>query len=495
MQGVQLIENHDQAYHIWRDSGARDRILVHIDPHHDMWWIDDPRSLTIANFICPALREGLVRELYWVVPDRAWDTRAGRRALRRHLTRIAESYPDEPGPVRTESDRITTTALGRTFVVCPLGSLPEFSEPVLLDVDTDYFVIPRVTYGEVDRNDAMPWCWPDELVERLRALEIGADSVTVAYSVEGGYTPLAWKYLGDEFAWRLRHSEQDDALRGFDEMRRAAIAGQDGEHVAAERHLRKAVDLLPSLAAPAYHLADLLALVGNVFEGRQFYQRAVTLDPSYRTGYGSGFTMYRNGHYPEAMAGFLRTLSLDPGNAYAELGLARLACRRKQWREAESKLRATLTRDAESVDAHRCLGYVLAKQKRQQEAISEYQTSLRLALSGRHTLDEIIATDDGTQRLLDAHHCQVHAVLARLFLSEGDVQRAIDGYRIALAGGHDGWVLRLCVSCAYFKLRHWGLAVAAARAALSVLPQTVIRACRRLRWHVLREARMRVART
>src|SRR5439155_17312064 len=53
---VYLIENHDEAYHIWSEAGLRHRILVHIDAHHDMWWIDDTGSLTIASYICPALK-------------------------------------------------------------------------------------------------------------------------------------------------------------------------------------------------------------------------------------------------------------------------------------------------------------------------------------------------------------------------------------------------------------------------------------------------------
>ena len=62
---------------------------------------------------------------------------------------------------------------------------------------------PSVSYGEVDEHGALPWCWPDELVSRLRAKRLRAELATIAYSVEAGYTPLRWKYLGDELALRL----------------------------------------------------------------------------------------------------------------------------------------------------------------------------------------------------------------------------------------------------------------------------------------------------
>ena len=35
---VFLIENHDQAYKIWRELGLKERTLVHVDAHHDMRW-------------------------------------------------------------------------------------------------------------------------------------------------------------------------------------------------------------------------------------------------------------------------------------------------------------------------------------------------------------------------------------------------------------------------------------------------------------------------
>src|SRR6187551_2212658 len=71
-RAVHCIENHDEAFVLWREQGFRHRVLVHVDAHHDMWWTSDSTSVTIANFICPALREHIVGELYWVVPDATW---------------------------------------------------------------------------------------------------------------------------------------------------------------------------------------------------------------------------------------------------------------------------------------------------------------------------------------------------------------------------------------------------------------------------------------
>src|SRR6202162_6689020 len=69
------IENHDEALLIWRNSGCAERILIHVDAHHDMWWVAPGQTITIANFISPALRDGILREIYWVIPDRSWSPR------------------------------------------------------------------------------------------------------------------------------------------------------------------------------------------------------------------------------------------------------------------------------------------------------------------------------------------------------------------------------------------------------------------------------------
>ena len=80
-------ENHDQAYYVWRDRRLSERILLHIDAHHDMYvpWRNEDLSITIANFVLPALRDNVVREVVWTVPDETWEGRTGRGDIRRAI--------------------------------------------------------------------------------------------------------------------------------------------------------------------------------------------------------------------------------------------------------------------------------------------------------------------------------------------------------------------------------------------------------------------------
>ena len=46
---VYLMENHDQAYLVWKDAGVRGKILAHVDAHDDLSWLADRSSLIIGT--------------------------------------------------------------------------------------------------------------------------------------------------------------------------------------------------------------------------------------------------------------------------------------------------------------------------------------------------------------------------------------------------------------------------------------------------------------
>lgn len=455
------MENHDQAYYVWRDAGVKNQILVHIDAHHDMWWIDDNSSITIANFICPALKEGLVAEVYWVVPDATWQSARGRRAVRRHLKEILKKYPVKTPCVDTQAG-ISASILGKPLTVCSLDALPVFDRSVLLDLDTDYLVIPRVSYGRDDEHTEAPWRWPEELLARLASHRLSPDIVTVAYSVEGGYTPLEWKYLGDELAVRLREDAGSEAIRGMDFMKAGSY--------------REAAQLLPRSAAPVYRLA-----IQGGPEARAWHARALALDPSYRTAYNSkGMEYFRNRQYRKAGQEFLRTLALDPEDSYALVGLGRIAARRKDWSRAETHLRLSLKIALDGVDAWRTLGDVLAGQKRYNEAIAAYEHSLKLTLRGRKPLMLSIKTAaPGPPLIDDPDHFKIHAAVARLYERKGNYAQALSGYRMSMAAKYDRAAVRLRVARLYLRRRQWMNSMRQVAAALRLIPVDVWRSVRR----------------
>ena len=482
---VHLIENHDKAYYLWRDAGIKNRILVHIDAHHDMKWIDDEELITIANFICPALKEKIVREVYWVVPDRTWETAPGRNALRRHLKEIIKKYPGEQAVTRWEDRHIRTAVLECPFIVCTLSSLPSFSEDVLLDIDTDYLTIPSVSFYGWDRHDPLPWRWPTELVSSLHAAHVSSDFVTIAYSVEGGYTPLKWKYLGDEVAARLKLPQQMDAPEPYDKMREALIAQNQGDLATAQKNFRSVGDKLGS--PPHFALAHLLANAGRTEEARRFYERALALNPSYRNAWANaGLVFYGNGRYEAAEDACRRTLLLDPTDPYSHLGLGWIAARRKRWEQAVSEFSASLALQPDLIDAQRGIAHALEKGGQLENAIRAYEKSIKLALEGRKPLGSEILTNPALNRFLDRHFGRIQARLARLYERKGDFEQAIACYRMGIRSGYDRPSIRFRLASLYAKKRRWDDAYLQAFEGLRETPETARALVLRLksRFHV-----------
>jgi Flp pilus assembly protein TadD len=452
LERISLIENHDEAYRIWRDAGRAKRTLLHIDAHHDMWWVSDEQIVTIDNFICPPLKQDLLQEVFWIVPDGTFQDAKSRKSVLQHLKRILREYAGASNAV-FEDCRITASVLGKKLTICTFRFLPALHDAVLLDIDVDFLVIPRVSYAEQDRHSPLPWCWPSDLVDRLRTAGVRSDMVTVACSVEGGYTPLQWKYLGEELVVRMKEPlSAGSDMAGMCHMRIGAEAEQRGQTVTAESEYRRAHELLPRSAAAPYRLARLLVRLGRVEEGRQLYRRAIGLDRSYKGPYSSsGFHSYFSDELSAAEQEFQALSTLDPTDAYPELGLGLLACRRRQWREAERHLTTALALDSCLPDAQRVLGDVLAKLGRTSEAILACEQALKLGLAHHKSLQSPILTYATGGALCDPWHLETHARLAGLYARQGATQKGIDGLRISIAGGWGGARLRLQLARLYWK--------------------------------------------
>ncbi|HYM11970.1 MAG TPA: tetratricopeptide repeat protein, partial [Bryobacterales bacterium] len=218
-----------------------------------------------------------------------------------------------------------------------------------------------------------------------------------------------------------------------------------------------AEQLLPASAAPPFHLAQLYVETGRLDEARSFYRKALAIDPSYRTPY-NGFGLWRiwDRRFREAKQELRRTLELDPDDPYAHYGLGRIAAAKKRWGEAEGCFREALRANANCIDALRWLARALEEQGRGEEAIEAYVCSLRLVLAGHKPLGAPIVTLAGRTHLSDQAHWDVHGRLARLYDRKGLDKEAINGYRMAMAGGCDSLALRARLARLYLKRKEWG---------------------------------------
>jgi tetratricopeptide (TPR) repeat protein len=483
-------ENHDEAYYVWRDRCLSERILLHIDAHHDMYgaWPDENLSITISNFILPALQENVVREVVWAVSDETWAGRTGRNDIRRAIKTLRRNGI-AGSEVHEGRTNFSTTVLGKPLTVCTIRQLPAFDEPVLLDVDVDYLVIPNIGYRGVNMYSRLPWLWPRELVACLAERGVQTDLVTIAYSVEGGYTPLQWKYLGDELALHLqRGMEHSQTLRGMDTMRLAACAAQRCDFSAAAKAYLEAKTLMPRSAAPDFHLAHLHAAIGLPEIGRAHYREAMARDDSYRTAFNStGLSYYVDGRWKASRAAHERTLMLNENDPYAHLGLGLLSLRARSWRQAQGHFCRTLQFEQSNIDALRGHGAALARQRDSLGAIGTYEQSLKYALQGhRSLLDGMIASSSRADPT-DLGHWQTHIDIAKLYMQTGDGRNALVGYRMGLAAGTDGVGIRLRLAYLLFcrgdkckGMAELGCALSRVPPAIRLLGQRVVHHLRRL---------------
>src|SRR2546427_2397715 len=169
ISSVVMMEDHDGSYYAWKRAGISGRILLHIDAHIDWAWIadKDPRALLqaqslsqvelmleerglwnlnqrtnaelvhIGNYIYPALKEGIVREFYWIVPDSFMENPAERRKLVREFQGLQRVNPRAMKTITVEKNRVIGEINTIKVTACSLSDLPAIQEPVLLDIDTD----------------------------------------------------------------------------------------------------------------------------------------------------------------------------------------------------------------------------------------------------------------------------------------------------------------------------------------------------------------------
>ncbi|MFN8605932.1 MAG: hypothetical protein U0931_00260 [Vulcanimicrobiota bacterium] len=208
-----MMEDHRDAYFFWEKLGIRGAACLHIDAHLDMAGFLSPLESSLqnpeincANYLLKAVENGLVEEVVWVIPPHL--SRANKDLLHwsyQELPRWLALELDEFNSLKLQGGRVEGRLRGKPFTICTTEHLPEVSRPWLLDLDVDYLI---------DEQDGV-WQTPFELLELTRHLELQA--VTVAYSVRGGYTPLARRYLGDlaELLWSGREQEARDWWQQF----------------------------------------------------------------------------------------------------------------------------------------------------------------------------------------------------------------------------------------------------------------------------------------
>ncbi len=373
---VRVYENHSSALIGWKRAGVENRILVHFDGHIDFDWLPDDTVARIAtasadelpdlehhpydmdghaysrfgiwNFIYPAARLGIVRELIWVVPDGTLiDGLSVSQLAQFQLFQTMQMVTvREAVALRLEGRTLRGTLLGLPVTICELSDLPDLPEPVLLDIDIDYFTTRSAISQQVSRG---PWTTPAEVIERLRERRVRTDIATLSLSMIGGFVPPSSRWLGREMRNRLRMDPGDDQppATGTDPARNLELyerwAQSNPDNASAWFLLYRSLralgrnDEAAAARASAVRLDPLLDHE-ELFEGdrrwiNRDYEAALAYYESYLEGMPeTPFLAYslrrkagcllRTGRQSEGIATFWKVLELAPNHADSHKDLA-----------------------------------------------------------------------------------------------------------------------------------------------------------------------------
>lgn len=382
MKNITLIEDHHQALDTWRRLKFRNLALVHLDSHIDFSFyqakpfpqiLEEAHNfkdlkrqieltllykkfqnnleaqLNIGNYIYPALRDGIMDDFFWVVPGDKRVFRSSRGNIKRIIKNIKTSDPYRHKNIKITDNKILTKINKKNFMASDIFSLPKIKKPILLDLDVDFLLFDSIkdTLLTKDIGERKPWIYPDKLVELLREKFPKAAFITIAYSVNGGFTPIEYKFLGDEIQLRLSNGSLDKHLERIFTLRNRAIDRYFKDEL-QDAHLlfKVAVRISENLqknnvkAKLLAHLYFWLFKISWEMQKKQaakrYYQKVIHYDPTYRVRDNNFAWLYlEKGDLKSAIKEFGKIIYCDPQDAFAHCGLADINFRLKKYKLAE----------------------------------------------------------------------------------------------------------------------------------------------------------------
>ncbi len=420
MKKVYLFEDHDLSLEIWRKNRIKGLDLVHVDAHidfsfHEAESIDDildharsvadlkkrleysqsyshfeqdfSKQVDIGNYIYPAMREGIVKDFYWVVPGGHKEFIASKKVLIATLKQLIRIEGSKAKINCLEEDSITAQIFGRKLCVCSLESLPLQKKPVILDVDIDFLVIKSANAANntAKIGKRKPWIFPQPLQESLRQRVLDPRIITIAYSCNGGYTPIKYRYLGDELAYL--YDPQEFKLR-YDRNLKAAQLFDQFISTGKKRYYRKAIRLNPLYRSSDNNYGLLYLLVNNYRKARKEFDKIQRVDQSNPGSLtGLGILALKKCEFRKAEKYFLTVLK-SSGRVFAQeeknslLGLAEAEYGLKNFTKAEKLLLKYIKKQPLESRSRYLLARIYEQKKDLGLAAKHYIEAIRLGLDG-----------------------------------------------------------------------------------------------------------------
>lgn len=471
---VHLFENHSSSLVKWRRAGVRDRVVVHVDGHSDLDWLPDAtiariaaarpeelgalelhpyaldgttlRKFGIWNFLYPAARLGIAREIVWVVPDGTLPSPEAAAALSRDLVagKMHGVSVEEATGMRFEDGRLTGRVLGIPLTICELRHLPSFDEPVLLDLDLDFLTTRSAETQEIAER---PWIAPTDFVRILAERGVTTDVVTISYSTIGGYFPPENRWIGEAMR-KMLASPGTGAREAFASRSAAAALAASGDLPGAVAAWRAIVAASPDDGSARYALARSLAASGAPDESAATFAEAVRLDPILgAAGLYEADRLWMNQSWEAALGAYRAYLATNPEAPFSPYARRREGtCLMHLGRDDEAirAFRDVLSRAPDHADTHLDLGVLLRDEGDLEGAIAELERARKILpelgtyamalgttyLRAGRPLDAIAELKDAVR--LRPSWAPAQGTLAALLLDTGSPAEAAEHAKLAV---------------------------------------------------------------
>ncbi len=214
LQNFKVLEDHKDALEHWVNLGLKNAVLVNIDAHDDMRHIpaEQIERLKAAyqgkkgaaaqslekgdtpvandNFIHAAAKLGIFSKVYWVVPA----TYGIFSDSGNQLATLLKMYGFKDEDIRSfklQNGCFIGKYDGIPLVICDIRSLPDLNEPIILSIDVDYFSNMIGSY-EYKITTGLK-----QTFYALSAKSYAIRDTVIAYSVNGGFLDVSYRWVGD----------------------------------------------------------------------------------------------------------------------------------------------------------------------------------------------------------------------------------------------------------------------------------------------------------
>lgn len=366
---VVLFEDHTQSYYEWKKRRFKNLPLVHLDAHLDFAFfyakkpkqaLGEARSLAelkreldktflmrkfkrniekqenIGNYIYPAIREGIVNDFYWILPGKITEN------TKKIIQRVFEKDPFKSDLIFNKKNKTLGGKIyNRNFHAAVLKDF-SLKKPLLLDIDLDYLMYElgkekpakknrRLQKKDIERK---PWIYPKEFVQIIKDKFPRPVFITIAYSVNGGYTPILYKFFGDEILLRLEGvTDKNKALDKLLDKKNNAIKKEKPKVLFK---LIKPIEKVKiNIKVKRKFLAHIYFWLFYLLNQKKYYRKAVEFDNTYRVKDNNyGWQYLRAKRFKKAESEFMRVLKADRKNKYACLGLAQAFINKDEYKNA-----------------------------------------------------------------------------------------------------------------------------------------------------------------